>query len=75
METHIKTSIYLYKKFNLKGICRSEYIFVDDIPHLLEINSVPGLTEQSIVPKQCKAAGISLDLFFEKLLIEAINKN
>jgi len=75
IDSVIKTSIYLYKKFNLKGICRSEYIFVNDIPHLLEINSVPGLTEQSIVPKQCKAAGISLDMFFEKLLIEAINKN
>lgn len=71
----VKISIYLYKKFKLKGICRSEYIFVDNIPHLLEINSVPGLTEQSIVPRQCKAAGLSLDIFFEKLLIEAINKN
>ena len=71
----VKISIYLYKKFNLKGICRSEYIFVDNIPHLLEINSVPGLTEQSIVPRQCKAAGIGLDIFFEKLLFEAVNKN
>ena len=71
----MKVSIDLYKKLNLKGICRSEFIFVNDTPHLLEINSVPGLTEQSIIPKQCKAAGISLNSFFEILLNEAINKN
>ena len=74
-ESVMKISIDLYKKLNLKGICRSEFIFVNNTPHLLEINSVPGLTEQSIIPKQCKAAGISLNNFFEILLTEAFNKN
>ena len=74
-ESLMKVSIDLYKKLNLKGICRSEFIFVNNSPHLLEINSVPGLTEQSIIPKQCEAAGIKLNNFFEILLNEAFNKN
>ena len=65
----------LYENLNLKGVCRSEFIFVENKPHLLEINTVPGLTEESIIPKQCKAAGIKLGVFFEDLLNEVTLKN
>ena len=68
-------SIFLYEKLNLKGICRSEFIFVDEIPHLLEINTIPGLTTESIIPKQCKAHGIELYELFEILLKQAMVKN
>ena len=66
---------FLYNKLELKGICRSEFIFIKNIPHLLEINTVPGLTSESIIPKQCKAAGIELHELFEDLLNEAMIKN
>jgi D-alanine-D-alanine ligase-like ATP-grasp enzyme len=36
---------------------------------------VPGLTSESIIPKQCKAAGIELHELFEDLLNEAMIKN
>ena len=48
----------VYKKLGLKGVVRSEYIFVDCIPHLLEINTVPGMTAKSIIPQQLNAMGI-----------------
>ena len=63
----------IYTKLGLKGITRSEFIFVSGIPHLLEINTVPGLTEKSIVPQQVEAAGISLSDFFDGLLKTALN--
>lgn len=50
----------LYTTLGLKGITRSEFIFQDGIPHLLEINTIPGMTLQSIIPQQAEAAGISL---------------
>jgi D-alanine-D-alanine ligase len=51
---------------------RSEYIFVDDIPHLLEINTVPGMTANSIIPQQLDTMGIELSDFFSYLLQTAL---
>lgn len=50
----------LYSQMGLKGISRSEFIFQDGVPHLLEINTIPGMTLQSIIPQQAEAAGIPL---------------
>jgi D-alanine-D-alanine ligase len=65
----------LYSVFELKGVCRSEFILVDGDPHLLEINTVPGLTPESLIPQQLEAAGIALTDFFDQLLEQALKKN
>ena len=62
----------VYKTLGLKGISRAEYIFKNGIPHLLEINTVPGLTNESILPKQAKAAGISLEELFGNAVENAL---
>ncbi|WP_228850743.1 D-alanine--D-alanine ligase [Aegicerativicinus sediminis] len=62
----------VYEVLELKGFSRSEYIFSDGEPHLLEINSVPGLTTASILPKQAECAGISLEDLFENAINEAL---
>ena len=64
----------LYIKLELKGVCRSEFILVDGNPHLLEINTVPGLTPVSLIPQQLQAAGIELSDFFDQLLEQAFKK-
>ncbi|MEO2099900.1 MAG: D-alanine--D-alanine ligase, partial [Flavobacteriaceae bacterium] len=69
--TLIELSKKIYLKLGLKGVVRSEFIFVDDIPHLLEINSVPGMTTNSIIPQQVHALGMELSEFLTKLLIQA----
>ncbi len=54
----------VYKVLNMKGFSRSEYILVNGEPYFLELNSVPGLTKESILPQQAAVAGITLkDLF------------
>ena len=54
----------IYKSLNLNGLSRSDFIIVGDDPFFIELNMVPGITAESILPKQAKAAGISLkDLF------------
>jgi D-alanine-D-alanine ligase len=58
----------------LSGYSRSEFIFVDQIPHLLEVNTIPGLTNESILPQQAKAAGISLSQLFSDAISEAIKR-
>ena len=49
-----------------------EFIIVDGIPHLLEVNTIPGLTAASLIPQQVHVAGIELADFFETLLTEAM---
>jgi len=58
----------VYEVLDLNGVSRAEYILVDDIPHFLEINMVPGLTEASIFPQQAVAAGLSLSKLFENAI-------
>ena len=54
----------IYKKLKLKGLTRAEFIFHNDEPYFIEVNTNPGLSEASIIPQQSLAAGISLqDLF------------
>jgi D-alanine-D-alanine ligase len=65
----------IYSKLGLKGVVRSEFIFVEGIPHLLEINTVPGMTAESIIPQQVQAMGIELPAFFTNLLEYAIDRN
>ena len=62
----------LYHQLGLKGVCRSEFIIVGGIPHLLEVNTIPGLTAASLIPQQLHAHGMGLTDFFETLLTEAM---
>ena len=65
-------ALRIYKLLQMKGFSRSEFIIVDNIPHLLEMNTTPGLSEASILPQQARAAGISLSELFENAIEEAI---
>ena len=68
-------SINIFRLLNLTGFTRSEFIIENNTPYLLDINTVPGLTSESILPKQLFAANISLESFFNDILKEALNKN
>ena len=50
----------IYDNIELKGFTRSEFIIVDGIPHILETNTIPGFTKQSIIPQQIEAFGLSV---------------
>jgi D-alanine-D-alanine ligase len=64
-----ETSLRLYKLLNCRGMVRFDYILNGDKIFFLEVNTVPGMSELSIVPQQALKAGISLqDLFTETML-------
>jgi len=50
----------IYDLLGCKGIVRVDFIIVGEKPFFLEINSIPGMTEESLIPKQAQAAGIDL---------------
>ena len=62
----------VYEVLKMKGFSRSEFIFKNDEPHLLEMNTVPGLTRESILPQQAAAANISLADLFDNAINEAL---
>jgi len=50
----------IYDNLNLKGITRSEFIIIDEIPYILETNTIPGFTKQSIIPQQIIAQNLKV---------------
>lgn len=64
----------IYEVLGMTGFTRSEFIFKNNDPYLLEVNTVPGLTKESILPQQAKAAGISLQDLFSNAITEALQK-
>lgn len=64
-----RLSSEIYDLLGCKGLVRVDFIVVDGKPYFLEVNTVPGMTPESLVPKQAAAAGIELaDLY--SLVIE-----
>jgi D-alanine-D-alanine ligase len=52
---------FVYDLLGCNGIVRVDFIVIGEKPFFIEINTVPGMTKESIVPKQAEAAGISLE--------------
>lgn len=69
-----QTSEFIYKKLDFKGMCRIDYIIMDGEYYMLEVNSVPGISEASIFPQQAKAVGITVGRLFEITIEEALKK-
>ena len=67
-----RISAFLYNKLNCKGIVRIDYIYSGDIFYFLEINTVPGLTEVSIVPKMIEAYGWSYAELVTRMIDEIL---
>jgi D-alanine-D-alanine ligase len=53
-----------YELLKMKGFSRTEFIIVNNEPYMLEMNTIPGLTSESLIPQQSLAAGISLEDLF-----------
>lgn len=64
----------VYEVFNCRGVVRIDFIYNEakKAPFLLEINTVPGQSEASIVPQQVKKMGWTLKAFYTALIEEAL---
>lgn len=62
-----------YQLLNCRGIVRIDFIYNEqkNEPYMLEINTVPGQSEASIVPQQVKAMGWTLKDFYTAVIEEA----
>lgn len=68
-------SIKAFKVCGCSGVSRVDFLIVDNIPYILEINTSPGMTDTSDLPAQAAAMGISYDELVEMTLMSAgLNK-
>ena len=64
-----------YKIFNCRGVVRIDFIYneKDKKAYMLEINTVPGQSEASIVPQQVRAMGWTLKEFYTSLIEDSLH--
>jgi D-alanine-D-alanine ligase len=64
------TASKLYDLLNCKGMVRFDFIYNEkkDMLYFLEVNTIPGQSRESIVPKQARAMGISTDTLYDMLV-------
>ena len=64
----------VYQIFNCKGIVRTDFIWneADNQPYMLEINTVPGQSESSIVPQMVRAYGWTMQEFYTRQIRECL---
>ncbi|RPH30760.1 MAG: D-alanine--D-alanine ligase [Bacteroidales bacterium] len=64
----------IYDKLNCRGIVRIDYIYSNDQLYFLEINTVPGMSEASIIPQQVKVYGKEMHEIFSMVIEDAIER-
>ena len=70
------TAKKIFELFNCRGVVRIDFIYNEarGEPYILEINTVPGQSEASIVPQQVQIMGWSLKDFYSSLIEEALSR-
>jgi len=66
----------IYEVFNCRGVVRIDFIYNADQArvYMLEINTIPGQSDASVIPQQVRAKGWDLKDFYTKLVEEAFEK-
>ncbi len=64
----------IYAVLNCRGVVRIDFIYNKemDVPFMLEVNTIPGQTDMSIIPQQVRSLGWDLKDFYSKLVEEII---
>ena len=63
----------LWDVFNCKGYVRIDIIISDGKPYILELNTLPGLTQTSLIPRSAKANGVGFSELLDKLIEYSLN--
>ncbi|WP_297455825.1 D-alanine--D-alanine ligase [Persephonella sp.] len=68
-------SLKLYRLLECRGVVRIDYMLDEkETPYLLEINTIPGMTDHSLVPKAAAAKGIDFDNLVLEIIKGALNE-
>lgn len=70
-----ETTRRIYQVLKLKGLARADFIFHDGIPHFIEVNTNPGMSEESIIPQQIRASGDTMKNVFTEIIENTIKNH
>jgi len=60
-------TIEIYQLLQMRSLGRVDFMIVDDVPYVIEVNSTPGFSPESLVPKMLKHANISIGGFWKEV--------
>lgn len=66
-------SLRVYRSLRCRGVARVDFIIRKGVPYMIEINTVPGMSAGSIIPKQAAAIGMSLTELFNLIISDTFN--
>jgi D-alanine-D-alanine ligase len=70
-----KIAVLVHQLLDCRGVTRSDFIVnAKGQIYFLEINTIPGMTANSLVPKSAKVIGMSYSQFLDKLIGLALDK-
>lgn len=67
-------AVKTHQVFGCAGISRTDLLLDGDHPTVLEINTIPGMTRMSLVPRACQAAGLDFEAILDRLIGETLFK-
>lgn len=70
-----KTSSLIYDKIFCRGVVRIDYIIRDEKLFFLEVNTVPGMTKASIIPRMIVAAGLTMKDVLTDLIEDSVENS
>lgn len=72
----LETGLLAHKALGCRGATRVDLIITEEgVPYVLEVNTIPGMTETSLLPKIASSAGISFEKLVREILFDALKKN
>ncbi len=71
-ETIRNLAVKAHLVLGCKGYSRTDFIIEGDIPFILETNTLPGMTETSLIPQQVNYSGETMSFIFDLLIENAL---
>jgi D-alanine-D-alanine ligase len=69
-----QTAITAHLALGCRGMSRVDIIVRETTPYVLEVNTIPGLTPTSLLPRSAEAAGLSFSDLVERILCDALEE-
>ena len=63
-----ETTVKIYRRMGCSGVVRVDFILGEDGLYFLEINTIPGMTSASLVPRMIRTAGMDMTSFLSSII-------
>lgn len=65
---------HIYDILGCTGVVRIDFLLKNNVLYFMEVNTVPGMSAESIIPQQARAYGLTVTEFYTKLIEDAIQR-